>query len=58
MKFTVSGSIKLKKGPRSFSKDIEAKSKNDATQKVYALFGSSNRLKRNAVEIKEISEAK
>jgi len=57
MKFSVSGTIKLKNGARAFTKKVEAKSRNDAIQRVYGIFGSANGLKRNFVEIKEVKEA-
>lgn len=55
VKFTVNGKIKID-GGRPFSKEVEAKSEKDAKEKVYALFGSQNRLKRTKVKIEEVKK--
>jgi ribosomal protein L20A (L18A) len=54
MKFEIAGYLKNLKRP--FKKTVEAKSKNDAIEKILCLFGSNNRLKRTTIEIKEVKE--
>jgi ribosomal protein L20A (L18A) len=54
MKFIISGIISLGKMKRKFKKEIEANSKVHAIDKLYALFGSANRLKRSQIKIEEI----
>lgn len=56
MKFDVSGEIKVGAQKRQFKKTLEAKSEKDAREKTYALFGSNNRLKRTAVQIKSVKK--
>lgn len=56
MLFKVEGRIKIGKVEKIFSKDIEAKSENDAKNKVLAEFGSKNGVKRNAVRIEKINK--
>ncbi len=58
MKYSVSGDMKLGSEKRKFVKTVEAKSENDAKEKVYALIGSLNGLQRSMVNIKEVKEAK
>ena len=58
MKYSVSGDMKLGSEKRKFVKTVEAKSENDAREKVYALIGSLNGLQRSMVNIKEVKEAK
>lgn len=55
MKFLVTGEIGLS-GWRKFSKEIEAKTPGAAKEKVYSLFGASNRLKRGRVKISSIAK--
>jgi ribosomal protein L20A (L18A) len=58
MRFMVSGTIKLDK-ERIFEKEVAAATENAAKEKVYALFGSNNRLKREKIKItsvKKVSE--
>jgi ribosomal protein L20A (L18A) len=54
MKFEIAGYLKNLKRP--FKKTVEAKSKNDAIEKILCLFGSNNGLKRTTIEIKEVKE--
>ncbi|HIH23230.1 TPA: 50S ribosomal protein L18a [Candidatus Micrarchaeota archaeon] len=56
MKFEISGSIKLGSGVRPFVKEIEAKTENDAREKILKLFGSQNGLKRTNVSIKTVQK--
>ncbi len=56
MKFVVNGELNLPEGKRTFSKEVEAPSEGAARDKVYALFGSDNRLSRNKVVISGISK--
>ena len=56
VKFTISGRIKLGKEKRIFTKEIEGKSENDAKEKVYALFGSYNKVKRVNVIIEKVEK--
>ena len=55
MKFLVNGEINLGE-PRKFSKEIDAKTENDARQRVYSFFGSNNGIKRSAVSISSVSK--
>ena len=55
MKYLVAGKIKLKE-ERTFEKEVEGKSENDAREKVYGLFGSSNKLKRTKVVIESVKK--
>lgn len=55
MKFSITGKIGLE-GQRPFTKKVEAKSEQDARDKVYALFGSQNRLKRSAITIEKVTK--
>ena len=57
MKFNVSGEIKIKNGLRKFEKSVDAKSEKQARDKIFAMFGSSNRLKRTAVNISTVSKS-
>ncbi|MFA6530721.1 MAG: 50S ribosomal protein L18Ae [Candidatus Micrarchaeia archaeon] len=52
-KFTVSGFINIGE-KRKFVKEIEAPTENAARNKIYALFGSQNGIKRSAVQIGKI----
>ncbi len=56
MQFKVEGKIRLGKEERKFSKTVDAESENAATDKVLALFGSHNRIKRNAVKIDKVEK--
>ena len=57
MEFTVNGTIVLGTEQRTFSKKVEAASENAARQKVYALFGSVNGVKRSKVKIEKVEKA-
>ena len=57
MEFTVNGTIMLGTEQRTFSKKVEAASENAAKQKVYALFGSVNGVKRNRIKIEKVEKA-
>ena len=54
MEFTINGTIVLGKESRVFSKTVEAPSENAAKEKVYALFGSENGVKRNRIKIDKV----
>jgi ribosomal protein L20A (L18A) len=55
-KFTVSGTINIGE-KRKFVKEIEAPTENAAKEKIYALFGSQNGIKRSGVSIEKIEGA-
>jgi len=57
MGFIISGIIKLGKEERTFSKNVEAPSENAAKEKLYALFGSKNGIKRTQVKIEKVEKA-
>ena len=57
MKFAISGELNLPEGKRTFSKEVEAPSESAARNKLYALFGSHNRLTRNKIKIASIAKA-
>ena len=54
MKFSVSGNIKLGPEKRSFTKKVEAKSENDAREKIFSLFGSLNGVPRSMIKIEKL----
>ena len=55
----VSKGIYYKKGEEhKFQKTLTAKNQKEAQEKVYAEFGSKNKLKRRAIIINEIKEEK
>ena len=56
MQFQVEGKIRLGKEERKFSKTVDAESEKAATDKVLALFGSHNRIKRSAVKIESVKK--
>lgn len=58
MKYSVSGNIKMGSEKRVFAKTVEAKSENDAKEKVFSLFGSMNGLQRSMVNIEKVEQAK
>ncbi len=55
--WSVFGKIKLGKGERKFSKQVEAKSERDAREKAYSLFGSLNGVKRSCVSIERVEKS-
>ncbi|MEM2947998.1 MAG: 50S ribosomal protein L18Ae [Candidatus Anstonellales archaeon] len=58
MEYVVKGMIKFGDGgERRFEKRVEAKSERDAREKVYALFGSSNRVRRDRIKIEVVEHA-
>ena len=56
MLFNISGKINLGGKERTFTKSLEAKSEADAKHKTYALFGSTNGVKRNKVIIEKVEK--
>jgi len=56
MEFTINGTITLGKEERAFSKKVDAATENAAKEKVYALFGSENGVKRNRIKIEKIEK--
>lgn len=58
MKYSVSGNMKLGSENRKFTKTIEAKSENDARDKVYSLIGSVNGIQRSMISIEKVEEVK
>ncbi len=55
--FNVSGKISLGNTERTFSKQVDAESEGDAKHKVFALFGSTNGVRRNKVKIEKVEKA-
>ncbi len=55
-KFTISGTINIGE-KRKFVKEIQAPTENAAKEKIYALFGSQNGLRRSHVTIDKIEGA-
>jgi ribosomal protein L20A (L18A) len=58
MEFTVNGTIVLGSEQRNFSKTVEAPSEKAAREKVYALFGSVNGVKRTRIKIEKLEKSK
>ena len=58
MKYSVSGKMKLGPEERKFAKKVEAKSENDAKEKLYSLLGSVNGLQRSMIKIEKVEEVK
>lgn len=54
MKFTISGVAQIGKNKRKFKKEVEGNSKTHALDKLYALLGSSNRLKRSQIRVESV----
>ena len=57
-RFEVSGKFVQKGKEKKFSMEVSAVNENDAAEKVLALFGSKNRLKRRNIAIGELKEVK
>ena len=57
MMLNVIGNIKLGKAQRKFSKSVEAATENAAKDKVCALFGSVNGVRRSNVKIETVEKA-
>lgn len=55
-KFNVSGEIELSGKRRKFSREVDAATENAASNKLFALFGSNNRVKRNKIKILNIKK--
>lgn len=55
MKFLVSGEVGLNEW-RKFSKEVEAETPAAARERVYALFGANNRVKRSKVKISSVTK--
>lgn len=58
MKFSVKGKMNLGSEKRKFTKEVEAPNANQAKERVYTVLGAQHRLRRNKVEIEEVSELK
>ncbi len=58
MKFSVMGNIKLGAEKRNFVKTVEAKSENDAKEKIFSMFGSMNGIQRSMIAIEKVEQAK
>ncbi|MGB9719806.1 MAG: 50S ribosomal protein L18Ae [Candidatus Anstonellales archaeon] len=55
MEYIVKGTIKFGESEeRKFEKKVDAKSERDARERVFALFGSVNRVKRNRIKIEVV----
>lgn len=57
-RFEVSGKFVQKGKEKKFSMEVSAVNENDAAEKVLALFGSKNRLKRRNIAIGELKEVR
>jgi len=58
MKYSVSGNMRLGSEKRKFTKTVEAKSENDAKEKVFSLIGSVNGVQRSMIKIEKVEGAK
>lgn len=56
MIFKIEGILKMGRNERTFSKSVEARSENDALNKVFAEFGSKNGLTRNKIKVKSVQK--
>ena len=56
--FTLNGVYREKGEMKKFSKEIKAVNEGYAKEKAFSLIGSKHKIKRNAIDIKEISEKK
>lgn len=56
MRYLIKGTIQFPDELKSFSKEVEGKSKNHAKQHLYSLFGSNNRMRRNKIKINTITK--
>ncbi|MBS3068626.1 50S ribosomal protein L18a [Candidatus Micrarchaeota archaeon] len=57
MKFLINGEIKLEEW-RKFSKKVDTTTANAAKERVYAFFGSHNKVKRSMIKISSVNEVK
>ncbi len=58
MKFKISGKFKKGESFHKFSKEITAKTKNEAAKIMQSLLGSNYKCKKNVVKIENIEEIK
>lgn len=56
MEFSISGKLMMGKEERPFVKKVEAPTENAAREKAYALFGSTNGIKRNKIQIEKVEK--
>ncbi len=56
MKYMIAGVVCIGDMKMKFTKEIDAKSEKHARDKLYALFGSSNRTKRSKIKIDSVQE--
>lgn len=56
MKFTITGSVGISNGKRKFKRTVDALSEAHARDKIYALFGSNNRLSRGQIKIDNVAK--
>ena len=54
--FTVSGTFKAGSSRERFTKRVSSQNQKNAIEKVYSLIGSEHRLKRNLINITDVSE--
>lgn len=54
--FTVSGTFKAGSSWEQFTKTVSSQNQKNAIEKVYSLIGSEHRLKRNLINITDVSE--
>ncbi len=54
--FTVSGTFKAGSSRERFTKTVSSQNQKNAIEKVHSLIGSEHRLKRNFIDITDISE--
>ena len=54
--FIVSGTFKAGSSRERFTKTVSSQNRKNAIEKVYSLIGSKHRLKRNFINITDVSE--
>ncbi len=52
--YKIKGKVRMRRGEQKFEKEISAKSEREAKEKLYALFGSKNGIKRSLISIEKI----
>ncbi len=58
MEFSITGKMMMGKEERIFKKTVEAPTENAAKEKVYALLGSNNGVKRSKIKIDKVEKAR
>lgn len=54
--FEISGTIKTKESQKNFSKQVNAFNAQNAKERIFMLFGSTNKVKRRNIQVKEVKE--